>query len=47
MSLTKWEYCRKSATAFNEMRIMQEMGEDGWELCAVWIGLLYFKRPLT
>ncbi len=46
MSTTKWEYRRRSANLFNEMEVMREMGEEGWELCAVWLFLLYFRRPV-
>jgi hypothetical protein len=28
------------------MTILREMGEEGWELCGVWLFLLYFKRPV-
>jgi len=46
MATTKWEYRRRSANLFNEMTIMREMGEEGWQLCAVWLFLLYFRRPV-
>ncbi len=42
---TQWQY-RRRAYFWNEMSILQEMGEDGWELCGVWWIWLYFKRPL-
>jgi hypothetical protein len=45
--VTRWEYRRRSATLFNEMTILREMGEEGWELCGVWAFLLYFKRPIV
>jgi hypothetical protein len=44
--VTRWEYRRRTATARNEMTVLREMGEDGWELCGVWLFFLYFKRPL-
>jgi hypothetical protein len=31
---------------WNEMAIMREMGEEGWELAGVWGLFLYFKRAL-
>ncbi len=43
---TQWEYRRRTAFAWNEMEVMQEMGHEGWELCAVWGIFLYFKRQL-
>lgn len=46
MAVTKWEYRRRWAHLFNEMSIMREMGEEGWQLCGVYFALLYFKRPL-
>jgi hypothetical protein len=41
----RWEYRRRVATLFNEMRVLREMGADGLELCGVWLFLMYFKRP--
>jgi len=46
MSATKREYRRRSANLFNEMEVMREMGEEGWELCAVWLFSLYCRRPV-
>ena len=46
MSVTKWEYCRRCANLFNEMEVMREMGVEGWPLCAVWLFLSYFRRPV-
>ncbi len=46
-SVTHWEYRRRVAFLWNEMAIMKEMGEDGWELAGVWGFLLYFKRTLA
>lgn len=40
-----WEYKRRFAFLWNEMEVMTQMGEDGWELCACWLWWLYFKRP--
>lgn len=42
--MDKWEYRRRVGFLWNEMEIMQEMGKDGWELCACWFWYLYFKR---
>lgn len=46
-TITRWEYRRRVAFLWNEMEIMKEMGDEGWELCGVWALLLYFKRPLS
>jgi len=27
-----WEYKKKTATALNEMGVLEQMGEDGWEM---------------
>jgi len=43
--MESWEYKRKVAFAWNEVEIMNKMGEEGWELCACWVWFLYFKRP--
>lgn len=43
--MTRWEYCRRSAFAWNEMALLDRMGREGWELCGVWFIWLYFKRP--
>ena len=46
--MDKWEYKRRWAwSIFDEMGIMNEMGEDGWELCACWFVWLYFKRRIS
>ncbi len=42
----KWEYRRRIAFVWNEMRIMEEMGGQGWQLCACWGLWLYFGRPV-
>lgn len=46
-AVTRYEYRRRVALVWNEMEIMREMGEAGWELCGVWALFLYFKRPLS
>lgn len=43
---TRWEYRRRFAFVWNEMNILREMGEEGWELCVVWFTWQYVKRPL-
>lgn len=45
-SRTRWEYRRRVAYLWNEMEILREMGEEGWELAGVWAFFLYFKRAL-
>ena len=40
----QWEYRRRVGFVWNEMVIMREMGEEGWELCSVWAFWMYFKR---
>ncbi len=45
--MTRWEYTRRVAWLGNEMRVLREMGEAGWELAGVWFVFLYFKRPLA
>ena len=40
-----WQYRRRFAVLWNELSVMREMAEDGWELCAIWFCWLYFKRP--
>ena len=40
-----WEFKRKSATAFNELGILEEMGREGWELTGFGAGSLHFRRP--
>ena len=42
--MDKWEYRKRVGFVWNEMEVMREMGKDGWELCAVWVWHLYFKR---
>jgi len=42
--MTQWEYRRRAAFVWNEVKIMNEMGKEGWELCACWLWWLYFKR---
>ncbi len=46
-STTRWEYQRRVAFLWNEMEILREMGQQGWELAGVWGPFLYFKRPTT
>jgi hypothetical protein len=43
---TRWEYRRRTAFLWNEMAILREMGDEGWELAGVWGLFLYFKRAL-
>lgn len=39
-----WEYQTRHATALNELEILRDMGEQGWELTGVGLGLLNFRR---
>ncbi len=41
--LPKWQYAEVSGTgSFN----LNDMGDEGWELCAYYSGTFIFKRPL-
>ena len=45
--MDKWEYRKRWTCGFNEMYVMEKMGEDGWELCAIWFFIFYFKRRIS
>ena len=40
-----WEYKTRVATAFNEMGVLQRMGEEGWEMVGFGAAALHFRRP--
>lgn len=40
-----WTYKKKTATAFNEMTVLEEMGDEGWEMTGFGAAALYFRRP--
>ena len=42
----RWEYRRRVVAPWREARVLNQMGLEGWELCAVWWWWFYFKRPL-
>lgn len=42
-----WTYQSRAATALNELELLSEMGEQGWELVGVRLGRLDFRRPET
>jgi putative transcriptional regulator len=42
-----WEYKTKTATAFDEMGVLERMGEDGWEMTGFGLAALHFRRPET
>jgi DNA-binding XRE family transcriptional regulator len=40
-----WEYKKKAATAFNELSVLERMGDEGWEMTGFGVGALHFRRP--
>jgi DNA-binding XRE family transcriptional regulator len=40
-----WQYRDVGAIAFNEVRVLDEMGREGWELTSFGFGALSFRRP--
>ena len=40
-----WEYKIKTATALIEMGVLEQMGEDGWEMTGFGAAALHFRRP--
>lgn len=42
--MTRWEYERWLLPPDRENEILDRLGHEGWELCAVERGLGYFKR---
>ena len=41
----RWEYQDRMATAFDEVRVLDEMGGQGWELTGFGPFVLHFRRP--
>lgn len=41
----EWDVCDRLATAFTEIRVLDQMGVEGWELVGFGIGVLRFRRP--
>lgn len=46
--IIKWEYktVNSSGLIGNFEFILNELGREGWELCAINAGIFYLKRPL-
>lgn len=42
----KWEFQDRMATAFDEIGVLVEMGQDGWELTGQGPFVLHFRRPV-
>jgi putative transcriptional regulator len=40
-----WVYKTRRANAFDEVRILDAMGREGWELVGFGVGSLRFRRP--
>lgn len=40
-----WEFQDRLATAFNEVSVLEQMGEEGWELISFGPLVLNFRRP--
>ncbi|WP_194165223.1 DUF2812 domain-containing protein [Deinococcus terrestris] len=40
-----WEYQDRLATAFDERSVLDQMGEEGWELVGFGPLVLHFRRP--
>ena len=40
-----WEHKKKTATALNEMSVLEHMGEEGWEMTGFGMAALHFRRP--
>lgn len=41
-----WKYTRRTATAFDEVGILDEMGREGWELIDLGVLYLEFRQPV-
>jgi hypothetical protein len=41
-----WNYARRKATALDEVKILEEMGREGWELVDLGAYYLEFRRPV-
>ncbi len=42
----QWEFQDRIATAFDEVRVLEEMGQEGWELTGFGPLVLHFRRPV-
>lgn len=40
-----WEHTKRTATALNEVNVLEEMGREGWEMTGFGFGNLRFRRP--
>ena len=40
-----WEYWKRTATAFNEMSVLEQVGAEGWEMTGFGAAALHFRRP--
>ena len=40
-----WEHRKRTATALSEMHVLEQMGEEGWEMTGFGIAALHFRRP--
>ena len=43
--MTAWEYAAVPLLPHNTKQILDNWGDDGWELVAVVDNVAYFKRP--
>lgn len=43
--MTRWEYVTSPLISHNLQEILNQWGDDGWELVAVEDDVAYFKRP--
>jgi hypothetical protein len=44
-SVTRWEYATAPLISHALQQILNQWGDDGWELVAVAENVAYFKRP--
>ena len=40
-----WSHIKKTATALNEMGVLERMGDEGWEMTGFGAAALHFRRP--
>ncbi len=40
-----WEHAKKTATALDEKAVLEQMGEEGWEMTGFGLANLQFRRP--
>ena len=40
-----WEHTKRTATALNEMSVLEQMGQEGWEMTGFGVASLQFRRP--